>query len=200
MKNLLLTVSALALGLCFVSEARADCNGPYLGIRGGASKMEYDGNDYYKSKWKTMVSGALGWRQDYFRIEGEYIWRDRTKENITDKNGYYDKSSLKSYSVMANVYYDIRPYSAFSPYLNAGIGMTKLKYSAYGTSADGSYNNTHNGNYGPRNFTWSVGAGATLKVTSRFNIDAGYRYFDMGAIKKADITDHEIYGGIRYVF
>lgn len=200
MKNLILTVSALALGLCFVSEARADCNGPYLGIRGGAAKTKYDDNDYIKNKWKTMVSGALGWRQDYFRIEGEYIWRDRAKERMDLNNGDYAQYSLKSYSFMANVYYDIRPYSAFSPYLNAGIGMTKLKYSDKYKMPDETYSATNNGNYGPRNFTWSVGAGATLKVTSRFNIDAGYRYFDMGSIKKADITTHEIYGGIRYVF
>ena len=30
--------------------------------------------------------------------------------------------------------------------------------------------------------------------------DSGYRYYDMGSIKHADVTAHEIYTGLRYVF
>lgn len=209
MKNLLLTVSTLALGVCFVSEAMADCNGPYIGFRGGATKHKYDDkyDDFdYVNKWKTMLSAALGYRYDYFRIEGEYIWRDKSEKKettVSNANEYSSKDTFKSYSLMANLYFDFLPYRAFSPYVSAGIGMTKLKYADKYTDPDGtssSYTSDSDRNYKPNNFTWSVGAGATLKVTSRFNIDAGYRYYDMGSIGESDITAHEIYGGIRYVF
>jgi len=204
MKNLLLTVSALALGVCFISEAKAECNGPYIGLRAGAVKHTYD--DKYDTfdnfdSWKTMLSGALGYRYDYFRFEGEYIWRDKMENSISDKDNLgvnTNYAGMKSYSYMANVYFDFLPYRAFSPYVNAGIGMTKLKYNDRYTFSDGT--STSHGNYSENNFTWSVGAGATLKVTSRFNIDAGYRYFDMGSLGESDIAAHEIYGGIRYVF
>ena len=69
----------------------------------------------------------------------------------------------------------------------------KDSYSTGGTHVE-------NGNYKPTRLTWSVGGGLSVKVTNRFNVDAGYRYYDMGSIKHADITAHEIYTGLRYVF
>ena len=103
---------------------------------------------------------------------------------------------------MLNGYIDLAPYSWFTPYVSAGIGFTKLKYSETITSdlTGQTTKLTTDGNYTPTRFTWSVGGGASIKVTNRFNVDAGYRYYDMNSIRHLDINAHEIYGGVRYVF
>mgnify|MGYP002534793143 CR=1 FL=1 len=49
-------------------------------------------------------------------------------------------------------------------------------------------------------FTWSLGAGISAKLTNRLNLDVGYRYYDMGELADGDIHNHEVYGGLRYVF
>jgi len=202
MKKLLLAASAIVLSLSLAQNASADCNGMYLGVRGGVVKHNYSkkGDDAINTKnldkRKLMLSGALGYRYDYVRAELEYVWRDKNDYKYTAGGGGYGKLAFKSQSYMLNGYIDLAPYSWFTPYISAGIGFTKLKYSeiANGESF------TSYGNYKPTRFTWSVGGGASIKVTNRFNVDAGYRYYDMGAIRHMDVDAHEIYGGLRYVF
>ncbi len=201
MKKLVL---ALLLGTCLSSEAFADCNGFYLAGRGGVVQHKYSGKGDFLSKNdldknRLMLSGALGYRHDYFRTELEYVWRDKSHKTYGEP-GATGRTSFKSYSYMLNGYFDFAPYRWFTPYVSAGIGFTKMKYSDK-YELDGTINSaTNNGNYEPTRFTWSVGGGLSVKVTNRFNVDAGYRYYDMGSIRHADVDAHEIYGGLRYVF
>lgn len=204
MKKLLLATSALVLGMFVAQEAMADCNGIYLGIRSGATRHDYskkNGTNFSELDSSVfMMSGALGYRYDYYRTELEYVWRDRDKWTSVVM-GAKSKLSFQTRSVMWNHFIDFLPYNWWSPYVGAGIGFTKMKYHDKMTGMDGKtrdmtgdYNNT------PTRFTWSVGGGLTLKVTNKFNVDAGYRYYDMGAIHKMDVKAHEFYGGLRYVF
>jgi outer membrane autotransporter protein len=94
---------------------------------------------------------------------------------------------------MFNVYWDLSPYTWFTPYFSAGIGWTEMEYNF-------TYEGQGTDNYSKDNFTWSAGGGISAKMTNRLNIDAGYRYFDMGKIGKGKIRNHEFYGGVRYVF
>ena len=213
MNKLLLTASALVLGLAYTADAWADCNGMYMGIRGGVVKHKIEkpkeggtanaNNDMDKNRF--MMSGALGYRYDYFRAELEYVWRDKVdikKTSVSDM-GIETKAqrTLKSYSYMLNGYIDLAPYNWFTPYISAGIGMTNLKYKS--TYSAGGYSAVESSK--DDNFTWSVGGGLSVKVTNRFNVDAGYRFYDMGDMKhkngsKTGVKAHEIYGGLRYVF
>ncbi len=201
-------ILALLAGTFLASNAMADCNGFYLGGRGGVVKHDYSkkGNSGINSdgldKNKLMLSGALGYRYNYFRTELEYVWRQKSSKTYSDDvAGVSAKYNFKSYSYMLNGYFDFAPYRWFTPYVSAGIGFTKMKYNDVYTFPDGSSDTgTSNGNYNPTRFTWSVGGGLSVKVTNRFNVDAGYRYYDMGSIKHADVTAHEIYTGLRYVF
>ena len=196
-------ILALLAGTFLCSNAMADCNGFYLGGRGGIVKLDYSkkGNSGINSdgldKNKLMLSGALGYRYNYFRTEVEYVWRDKSEKKYVVSPTYSTKYNFRSYSYMLNGYFDFAPYRWFTPYVSAGIGLTKLKYKD--VDSDG-MSGTTNGNYSPTRFTWSVGGGLSVKVTNRFNVDAGYRYYDMGSIKHADVTAHEIYTGLRYVF
>lgn len=195
-------ILALLAGTFLCSNAMADCNGFYLGGRGGVVKHDYSkkGDNAFDTdgldKNKLMLSGALGYRYNYFRTELEYVWRQ--KSNKTDhERDQWAKHNFRTYSYMLNGYFDFAPYRWFTPYVGAGIGFTSMKYKdSYSTGGT----HVENGNYKPTRFTWSVGGGLSVKVTNRFNVDAGYRYYDMGSIKHADITAHEIYTGLRYVF
>jgi opacity protein-like surface antigen len=205
MKKLLLSTSTLALLLTgVISEAAADCNGLYLAGRGGVVEHKYSKSGSLNTDGldsnKLMLSAALGYRYNYFRTEIEYVWRDKNENTETIGTDGKNTATFKSYSTMLNGYIDLAPYNWFTPYISAGIGLTKLKYTENFSSPAHSESHTTNGNYDPMRFTWSVGGGLSIKVTNRFNVDAGYRFYDMGSIRHADIKAHEIYGGLRYVF
>lgn len=198
MKKLLMTASAIAVVAAFAMPAHAECDGWYAALRGGMVKHDVDGdasNPDFGSTIKLdddllMISGAIGYRYQHWRGEFEYVWRDYVEGS--DK-WYAEK--FKTYSYMLNAYYDFLPYNWWTPYVGAGIGLTQLKYMGVDNSSGMSPTE-----YDPMKFTWSVGAGLSLKVTNRFNVDAGYRYYDMGRIKSSDVTAQEIYAGVRYVF
>ena len=200
MKKLILTASALVLGLSLAMPAMAECNGIYVAGRGGVFKNDFKKNQTHNfghglEKEKLMLSGALGYRYDYWRTELEYVWRAKNKYSDYDSYGDLNyKSNIKSYSGMWNNYIDILPYEWISPYVGVGLGFTKIKYDS--KAFDGS--KIHSAN--ETNFTWSVGGGVTLKVTNRINVDAGYRYYDIGSFDHEDVTLQEVYGGLRYVF
>ena len=206
MKKLLLTASALVLGMAVVNTASADCNGIYLGVRGGVVDYNYSKSSsaHMKEldKKKLMLSGAIGYRYNYWRTELEYVWRDKNKwSKDTASTGGSSNLTFKSYSYMWNNYIDFAPYYWLSPYAGVGLGFTKLKFNSTSCNFVGDCEDDNAWfNHTPTNFTWTLGGGLTVKVTNRFNVDAGYRYNDMGSIHKMDVHAHEIYGGVRYVF
>ncbi len=201
MKKLLMTASSIAIIAAFALPAQAECDGWYLALRGGVVQHDVEddpGNILFTGSIDfddnlLMISGAIGYRYQHWRGELEYVWRDYAEG---DDLSYAEK--FKTYSYMLNVYYDFLPYNWWTPYVNAGVGLTQLKFNAYDKRSGQS--DISNGNYKPLNFTWSLGAGLSLKVTNRFNVDAGYRYYDMGSIKHSDVDAQEIYAGVRYVF
>lgn len=212
MKKILLSSAAL-LGFVFINgnNALASCDGPYLAVRGGVANHTLGDKDENVATDKkldvddnsAMFSGALGYRYKYFRIEAEYVYRKDSEDSNTSfaelPSGKFLMSrrsaEFSSKSYMANVYWDLSPYTMFTPYVSAGLGITSLEYTF---KMNDSYGNTVK--YDEDNFTWSVGGGISAQVTTRFNIDLGYRYYDMGELDSGAIHNHEVYGGLRYTF
>lgn len=197
-KTLLLTASALVLTLAVAAPASAR-DGFYVALRGGNTNYNLNNkDDNISSKSRTdfgdtwMMSGALGYKYKYFRIEGEYIYRD-DQENEYVAYGAKYKSSLESDSFMANIYLDLMPNYWVSPFLMGGIGITRLDLGSQNPGAD-------KVTYSEDNFTWALGGGLSVRLNRCLNIDAGYRYLDMGDIGKANINAHEWYGGLRFTF
>jgi len=191
MKKMLLVSSALAALMVFANVANAECDGVYGAVRAGIVKHDADKLQGDLDDRRFMMSGAIGYRYTYFRTELEYVWRKYNRETVPPP--FEEKTILKSYSYMWNLYYDIMPYNWWTPYVGAGIGFTKTKYldrNAYVVSEK--WNTTK--------FTWALGGGLSLKVTNRLNFDAGYRYYNFGEPHRYDVKAQEIYGGIRYVF
>ncbi len=201
-KTYLTMASALVLTMAVTATAEAR-DGFYIAARGGYTDFNVNNKDdsaadqakiELASGWH--MSGALGYKYGYFRVEGEYIYRDKSDDEYSyGTPGAGHKTILESDSFMANAYLDVMPNYWISPYFTAGIGLTRLDLETYDfpgvvdketDSAD--------------NFTWQVGAGLSLRLNRCLNLDAGYRYIDMGEIDDADINAHEWYGGLRYTF
>ncbi len=190
--------SALVLTMAVAAPASAR-DGFYVALRGG--NTDYNMNDKEDSAVSEsraefgdtwMMSGALGYKYKYFRIEGEYIYRDDIDEEYRSGRATYN-SSLESDSFMANIYLDLMPNYWISPYLNGGIGITRIDLSNRDPGGD-------KVTYSKVNFTSALGGGLSLRLNRCVNIDAGYRYLDMGDINKANINVHEWYGGLRFTF
>lgn len=191
-KKILMVFAAFLMVAGVSNTAKADCDGIYLGIRGGVFKPKLDKNgainrfEIGKRTWS--VGGAIGYRYEYVRAELEVILRGEPEKN----RGGIGKEKFEAQSYMFNVFWDLSPYTMFTPYLMAGAGWTELK----ATIKTLPFDYVKEGD----KFTWSVGGGLSAKVTSRFNIDVGYRYFDFDKLDGSGLSAHEVYGGLRYVF
>lgn len=193
--------SALVLTMAIASTASAR-DGVYMAVRGGMSNYNLNNkDDGVASKSRAdfgdvmMVSGALGYKYSYFRFEAEYTYRDDVDDEykVGNLSGTYH-STLETSTYMANMYVDFLPNYWISPFVSGGIGMTSLDLSNQDT---GMLNKI---TYSADNFTWAIGGGLSLRLNKCLNLDAGYRYLDMGDIEKANINAHEWYGGLRFTF
>ena len=127
-------------------------------------------------------------------------------------------NELRTQSLMLNGYYDFKNTSKFTPYLGAGVGVTRIKNKQslnpeipeFFIESD-SQSDTSN------TFTWSANVGVAYQVTENVALDLGYRYVDAGEIEfntnnsvffgpnsdmktTADLVSHDYSLGIRYNF
>ena len=79
------------------------------------------------------------------------------------------------------------------------LGYTRSKLSLYNKTVGINHKLKDN------SYMWSLGAGISVKVTNRLNVDLGYRYFDLGGSDlneyngKTTLENQEVYLGLRYV-
>ena len=138
---------------------------------------------------------AYGVQAGYVRGELELNNSRDIKRNYFNEYGV-NHFRLYKHSVMANAYFDYLTCTPWTPYVGAGIGSAYLKADD-GEQAKSVYN-----------LAWQVMAGLTYDINSHWTLDAGYRYADLGRIRKnsgdsvAKLTarDHEIMLGVRYTF
>ena len=147
-KFLSTTASALVLTMAISNAAEAK-DGFYVALRGGFT--DYNLNDYEEDNATSeakadfdgvwQVSGALGYKYKYFRIEGEYIYRDTSDDDYKVKIAGYDAghnhTTIESDSFMLNAYLDLMPNYWISPYIMGGIGVSRLEFQSYDVSIRG---------------------------------------------------------------
>lgn len=209
-KFLATTASALVLTMA-VSGAAEARDGFYLALRGGFT--DYNLNSYEDDNATTeakadfdgvwQISGALGYKYKYFRIEGEYIYRDTSDEDYDVKvggvSGYgYNHTTVESDSLMLNAYLDLMPNYWISPYIMGGIGVSRLEFQSYDVNMTGvRYNNIE---HDKTNFSWQWGGGLSLRLNRCLNFDMGYQYMNFNKLNKAEVNAHVYYAGLRYTF
>lgn len=196
-----------------------------------------EGNDSRVYKHKDAdetiypnISAAIGF--DFSKVskvnaraELEYTYKDKATfaPNISSGifNGEEEQApegipsllvnELRTQSLMLNGYYDFKNKSKFTPYLSAGVGVSRIenKVSINPEVFGDSENVTTDTN---NNFTWTAGAGIAYKVTENVALDLAYRYVDAGETdvsqsfegtklkNTADLVSHDYSLGVRYNF
>ena len=157
---------------------------------------DYNDAEIYRDKLNKELFGthiAYGLRAGYVRGEVELNNSRDIKRNWTSE---FEHFRLYKHSFMANAYFDYLTCTPWTPYVGAGIGLSHLKadFGETGKSAN--------------NLAWQVMAGLAYDITSNWTADVGYRYADLGRVRKnygsgvAKVTarDHEIMAGVRYNF
>ena len=99
-----------------------------------------------------MAGAALGYRLGSFRVEGEYFYRGTTYDSIDPNTVVGDNvTTLKalrelekiegtvddvlSHNFFANLYYDYRSDSKFTPYVGFGVGFARVSLDYLGVFA-----------------------------------------------------------------
>lgn len=156
---------------------------------------------------------AYGVQAGFVRGELELNNAMPQRFRVVETEGYdIDKGKLKiyKYSVMANAYFDFLNCSSWTPYVGAGLGTSWLKAKISGSENDSATETVFDKSV--YNLAWQVMAGVAYKVNTNWTVDAGYRYADLGRIRKHTIDedgfdttklkvrDHEVMLGVRYTF
>ncbi len=195
-KILLLAGVACLLGFSAQAEVNQYVSGK---LSYDFNKVKAKTNDYetiQRTNFNKELFGthfAYGVQAGYVRGEIELNNSRDIKRNWT---GGLDHFRLYKHSVMANAYFDFLTCTAWTPYVGAGIGASYLK------ADDGEYAKS------VYNLAWQVMAGLTYDINGNWALDAGYRYADLGRVRrytgdsvtKITARDHEIMFGVRYTF
>ncbi|RST70090.1 outer membrane protein [Candidatus Aquarickettsia rohweri] len=218
MKNISKQILALAITPFIACAANAE-DSYYAKVEVGlALPQKMNGNKLKKSA--------------IFGIEGGYKMNENFRfglgigmlSNIKPKDVPAGTTPPKVSSLFgeANAYYDIGEFNGFTPYLTAGVGVSrnKLKNSAQSgvtppagntggfnlankpIAAPGSTASSSNSKT-KTNFAWNVGLGAMYNIDPEFAVDLTYRYRDLGKVMKGDdakLKSHNVTVGLVYKF
>lgn len=227
----ILTVLTLVAALAIYPAYAADKGGVYVSAKGG---YEYKGrhstlsdanqnNATFNSAQNSgyAVGGAIGYNFVGMglpvRAETEYLYHSQFKPNLANATSGGATGSFSSkidiHTVFANVYYDIKTGTAFTPYVGAGLGVAWINQKVASTFT-GWNPATDDGNYNTAHLAWNVGAGVGYALTYDHGIvlDLGLRYTSFGDAKKVsnaansitfqakDLKALEALLGLRYQF
>ena len=123
-------------------------------------------------------------------------------------------TSIKSYTMMLNLYQDVGRFGSFVPYIGAGVGAAYHVVDEVFFTGNPNLVNRIEGNR-DLSFAWSVMAGVGYQISDRAILDFGYKYIDMGKATSGrvdnanfvnprvsfdDLAAHEFKVGLRYHF
>jgi len=150
---------------------------------------------------ETGFGGALALGREFsmyqalgkFRAELEFAYQSADLDERTINNDRIDgEGSLAT--VMANGYYELPVYDAFSVYAMAGLGFAKY-------DVDINSNGTHWAGASDNVFAYKAGVGLTYNFTDEIAGDLGYEYLGVADTDIAnDINGHNVVGSVRFKF
>lgn len=132
----------------------------------------------------TVFNGSIAYGYAFeslpVRTELEYTFRSKAKlDGIALPNSITTNADMRTQNLMANVYYDFRNSSSFTPYVSAGVGASfnKLNVSERDSSAV-----SGNASDKKTDFAWSLGLGVNYEINKNLDLDLAYRYMDLGKV------------------
>jgi len=107
--------------------------------------------------------------------------------------------NFSAMSLMLNAYYTVPVNNFITPYVNAGLGISKVlagRYAEERSMLGLGYDPTfENGNPARKyNLAWNLGIGTQLKFNNSFSFDAFFRYINLGKAKDQQIYFSNSYG------
>lgn len=152
-----------------------------------------EGSRFFRNE--TGWGGALAFGREFgqFRTELELAYQaGDLKERIINNVRIDGEDSL--FTVMANGYYELPVYDAFSVYAMAGLGVAKY-------DVDINSNGTHWRGANDNAFAYKAGVGITYNFTDEIAGDLGYEYLGVADTDIADdINGHNVVGSVRFKF
>lgn len=148
-------------------------------------------NTSYDTGW--ALGAALGYNFGNTRLEGEVAYQKAAEDKISALGVTLDSTAdISALSFLVNGYYDFTNSSAFTPYLNAGLGFAKIKWTDDEYSVDDTV------------FAYQVGAGVGYTLSKNVTLDAKYRYYATADTKfdaeTRDFASHNLLFGVRVNF
>jgi opacity protein-like surface antigen len=104
-------------------------------------------------------------------------------------------ASKSEWTFLLNGYVDLGTWSNFTPFLGAGIGMSRNTISNFGDvsihTVSGTTSDAYADSASQWNFAWALYAGLGYKVTNNFTVELAYRYLDLGNAKSGDLIGYD---------
>lgn len=174
----LLTVAAVPA----MAEGMMSTNGLYAGVKGGVTQAQ---DQSFGVEYDTGFTGGafVGKQMGNYRAEVEGIYEE------SDVDGADAKTEFSG--AMLNGYYDFKNSSFFTPYVGAGIGYGKVRYSSDVAGVDSVNEDT---------LAYQGVAGVGYELNPCWTLTGEYRY--LGTTKAADTRyqSHSALAGLRYSF
>ena len=177
--------------------ANADSNANQFGFIADA----FDGLPSFDLDAGAVARYALGWDFGSVRFETEIGLRRSSLDAIENGEGIFADDILSvngrssSVTVMANLFYDFRNPTHFTPYLRGGLGLSHNRsvsdFSAAINSPAlinglGLGTATNIAGTFPRSestkFAWNLGAGLAIDLTGSIKFDMEYQFLDVGSV------------------
>ena len=230
MKKILnIAACVVALTLMVSGLAIAGDGGFYGSIKAGGSWLNGDSSfdrntteaiteDDFTTDGTGFVGGAIGYNwmdMDLpIRTELEYAYNGDFKYEYADGNATVD-NDITIQTLMVNVYWDFYNDTAFTPYINGGVGAAFIEedYDGEGVSAGDTLSDDSSTT---TNFAFNVGAGVGWSLTDSVILDLAYRYEYFGngdevtltgstgignyTFETENLATHKAILGLRYQF
>lgn len=181
-------------GVSAAADSRASSahSGDYLALIGFGSHAEIDdvssSSGSFEVRNDTDGTGGIGLALGYnwakkglpIRSEIEYHYRFRFDfDGRLSGDGY--ETNLASHMFLANLYYDYGISKTWSVYAGGGIGLGLHEAETdHDVNLNGSPINRTDYH---SNFVWNLAVGVVWKAWENWDIDARYRYFDLGEVE-----------------
>jgi opacity protein-like surface antigen len=196
LKTLLLTTALVA------SQAFADAPAPaekkhmhhnddyYAKIEAGVTMPERIRTDWGRIRTRNSFVGGVGAGyqiSEFFRTDLMLQYREIRGRNTTlpaALNGanYTGSARVTALTAMLNGYVDGHNDTIFTPYLMAGIGLSRTEARATLNGSSVGFVGTASGRARRTNLAWNLGAGAQAKVSDQVSVDLAYRYVSLGRL------------------
>ncbi|MCL2331025.1 MAG: outer membrane beta-barrel protein [Proteobacteria bacterium] len=175
-------------------EGSQDVYSAPLGVVGPlVSSEKFDVNNDNGFGVKLAFGGSANMPEIFgrIRIEAEYADNGAFITPVASEGGnvLFD---TKNTTMFGNVYYALATGTRFSPYVGAGLGLTRF---ASGVNfSSGAFNAQMAAS--EYKFAWNVGAGLSMYLARGVSVDLGYRFSDFGRfVADLDVSRYAVSGG-----